>query len=107
MWIGLDEIQPRQRVFDHADMGITDPFVQPGAAHGDAERITAHGRHVIHGDCATRIQSGQVDRGVERIATEGLHDRGTRFTAHLDHAFPHQRHLQRAGEAGLRAMVKR
>ena len=64
LFIGLNEVQPRQSILDHTHMLVANAFVPPQLAHGDAKRVRADGGYVVRNHRATRAQTREVDRRV-------------------------------------------
>ncbi|MNE71471.1 hypothetical protein D3C80_1673470 [compost metagenome] len=71
LYIGLDEIEAGQLVFEALHQLGVNPFLLPLGQHGVAYGVGAEGRHIVHGQLG--VGTSQVDRRVEGVSAEVAH----------------------------------
>ncbi len=83
--IEFDQIEAGLAVGNGESEIVVDPFVRPGGAHGQAQRVGAGGGQIVNRDL--RCQALEIDGGVIAVAGEALAQQPAAGAAQLDHAF--------------------
>jgi len=73
-----------------ADQRGVNPLCLPGSDHVVAEHIDAQRGGVGNLDVLVAAQPGQINGGIQGVATKALLHRAENLTAQLDHAFAKQ-----------------
>ena len=84
--VQLDEVEPRHAAGQALHEAGQHAFGLPALQQAGAQRVVAQRRRVVHAQVGTAA-AGQVDGGVQRVATEGLAQGAEGGALQFEHAF--------------------